>query len=314
MIDYIKAHFSDKDGVKNFVLNNMETFDDVKNLRSEKYKENDGYSISAKMANMELRFTPHTGYIRNSIHKYYNKCNLGDLQNHNDFKFSDMCQSITDIDEKLDCDAEDMRLTMLEFGLNIELQEEPKSFIDNNVVMYDFKPFSEDIDTSLKRMKKYQAEQFEIKIYSKKLQYGLSRNILRVELKITKTRYLNKLGIYNLQDLRNKENLKTLYKTFLSRLEPLLLVDHISYLQTAENPANKTIELKKYLSDHYWTMAKQELPISTLGRRKKACESLVKSIGLDTKRKEFFTLLDLKFWELMEDSSDAAQEVYRNVA
>lgn len=139
--------------------------------------------------------------LSGSLHKNFN---LGE-HNHNDFTFSRLCQTIDGLVQTLGIDANNSILNNIEFGVNIELPFSVSLILDN-IITYKGRRFSCEISKG-KQYFQYIGSQSIIKIYNKGLQYSLSKNLLRFEIKVIKMQFLHQKGlnIWSLNDLKNIE-------------------------------------------------------------------------------------------------------------
>ena len=104
MIDFIKIHYRDKSDFESFVL--MEgNFENVYG-QVDAHTGEIGYPYKTKFETMDYVVSQKTGYIKNSLHKFYNNAVYGQDQNHNDFTYSNLKHSINHLRRKmvdLDC-------------------------------------------------------------------------------------------------------------------------------------------------------------------------------------------------------------------
>ena len=120
------------------------------------------------------------------------------------------------------------KITNLEFGFNITVNKSPKVLIDKHILMYDLKDHNRKHNYRGKgSYKEFEKTDYSIKIYDKGKQYSiLSENLLRIELKIIGSRYLNKMGISNLNQL-GEYAFRSLFGAFLNHFNKIMIVDSL---------------------------------------------------------------------------------------
>jgi hypothetical protein len=187
--------------------------------------EERNYNKRAKYQGLSFTLKPN-GVIQldGSLHKYYNKGS----HNHNDFSFSDIHDTINDLQIKFKINPEKVVLNNVEFGVNIRLPYPPKQFI-KSVINHKGSPFS---PMSAKIVKKGAGiecihDQYYIKIYDKGTQYGLGENVLRIEIKVVRMAYFKnaKIKLGTLDNLKHIETYLKLKVKFLEMIDNLLVCD-----------------------------------------------------------------------------------------
>ena len=304
MIDYIKAHCNDRDALEGKLIENK-AFTHVFSRNELGSDSNDTiYPLVAPLENMQVRVTKCHSFISNSVHKYFNSINEFGLQNHSDFYYNEMVDSINHITQRIGFTPADFRLTILEFGLNISLDTCPSEIIDENIIFHSLKPPY--MDSSYKedeRLKKFKHTNYEVKIYNKGLQFGLQENILRVEVKYTSCREFNKLGIYNLDDLFDKEKLVALYQDFAQRINEMLIIDNWR-INKIGIPQAKLALLSEYTNPQYWIDLKNRKSSSTVYRKKQDLERIINFYKLYRTKHWLIDELDSKFRLLIDGKAE----------
>lgn len=248
MIDFIRVHYQDKNRLEHFVMNkqNFEKIYTVLEYHSGQIL----YPYKTNLANMEIVINERSGYVKNSLHKLNNLLMRGEEQNHNDFSYSELC-AVTDFLKDNVIDVMETRLSQLEFGFNINVPKRAESIIKENVLMHNLKRH-----TAVRKfdgkgfLLEFQSNNFIIKIYDKAKQYSLYENKLRFEIKFKKAVEFNKLGVYNLTDLKDKKVLGNVFKYLIMRLNELIIVD--DYSENLDIPKKDTNSLDTYSSFVYW--------------------------------------------------------------
>ena len=232
------------------------------------------YPKMGTLKNMEIRITEKGAIVKGSMHKYYNLINgLGD-QNYNDFSFEQWEIAIEDLCKKLDIDKEQTKITNLEFGFNIPIQMNIKTLIESHIIMYDLKDHNRKHNFRGRgSYKEFEKTDYALKVYDKgKPNFILNKNILRMELKITGSRYLKKLGIVNLNQL-GVHAFKDLFRAFLTHYNKLMIVDSLKAPKGIRE--DQLILFKNCINPNHWS------EINTLEKKETRREfnKLIKKYG-----------------------------------
>lgn len=139
--------------------------------------------------------------INGSLHKHYNS----GAHNFNDFNFCAYLGVLNDLKQTFSIDLSNCILKCLEIGLNIT-PPKPTNEILSHCFLHKTKNFEYRINSDEGKYKQCKHEQYIIKIYNKALHYKskgfkINTEILRFEIKYTKMERLNKLGVFNLNDI-----------------------------------------------------------------------------------------------------------------
>lgn len=296
MIDNFKLYSKNKYGLESHIVENELV--ELSNFFNPSTGEIKEYPKRGRDYNLEISLNLKSSVIKGSLHKYHNvKCGKKD-QNYDDFCYSDQEGEILGLLKKYDLEKTNY-LTNLEFGLNLTVDKDPKIIIENNVLMNKCKEPNKNLKFSGKGdYKEFQVTDYIIKVYNKSKQFGLDDSILRVELKIIRRSYLKKLGIYQLEDLLDKEVLKVLYKEIKEKIEGLVIVDTFD---DKNIPISHLERLNNFTNPHYWfrlkTLGKTSKQISRLKNR---FNLLLNKYNLVETKKSILYQMDKKFLELLE--------------
>ncbi|WP_026629504.1 tyrosine-type recombinase/integrase [Dyadobacter alkalitolerans] len=139
--------------------------------------------------------------LAGSIHKFFND----GKHNYNNFSVKDLLVTLTDFWSILDVAPQSVSLHNLEFGVNIVLPFDVNILL-TSLLTYKGIPFERPIEN--RYYYQCQTAEFIIKIYDKGRQYSLPQNLVRVEIKVVKMRFLQTKGINikNTADLLCTEN------------------------------------------------------------------------------------------------------------
>lgn len=216
MVDFIKVTNAGVD--PNVFLNNPQlSFIDRIDTKT---GELIGGRKSAKYNEMKFFITPNgiTGF-EGSLHKYFNE----GYHNYNDFTLGNLRSTVADIQMRFGIDPSKAVLNNVELGVNLEVPFNPDSFIDH-LVTHNYSQFNIEKDKN-KNYSQVNYSQFIIKIYNKGLQNGLSKNILRFEVKVVRMAKLGKYDIRTLQDLLMAEKLHSVRHLLLKVLNEIIYWD-----------------------------------------------------------------------------------------
>lgn len=292
MIDFIKVKYTDSKFLENHVIKNKEKFP---NLYSTLDCRNGSieYPYKTTLDNMNISIYEKSGCIKNSIHKLWNVKEGNGDQNYNDFTFSRQIQTLDFLKENLS-DFENQPLTQFEFGFNISTDVPAEELLKNNFVFHGFKAYSSKKKYKGKGyLKQFDHSNYVIKCYDKAKQYRLNHNVLRFEIRITRSREFNSLGIYKVSDLRDKENLKRLNKLLLKRFDEMLIVDN--FMNKDDMSLCEKNELSKYLNPIFWEREELKGNYRTKAGAKESLSELLDKHNLLQNKSKIRTLLVNKF-------------------
>lgn len=184
----------------------------------------------AKFMRMKIEILKREIVIHGSIHKFYNLIAEGSAHNYNQFKHSMLSQAIKWLMNELNINPEDTTIHNLEFGLNIPLDNAPKEFISNNVLMLKYRAPSQVNEFKRKGyFTEYIRDLYYVKVYSKSQQYNLDTSLIRFEIKTRKMKHIEKTGIHLLTDLLDKEKLLLLKGILLKHMSYLVIIDSLDF-------------------------------------------------------------------------------------
>jgi len=307
MIDNVKLFVKDKHSFESHILNNgLVELNSKLNYYTGEVME---YPKRGKDLNLDINVTTNSGTILGSIHKYSNIiADIGN-QNYNDFSFCRIQEVILGLIGKYNI-ADDTSITNLEFGFNLAVKKDPKIIIDNNVLMNNFKAPNKNLKFLGKGdYKEFQLTDYSIKMYNKSKQFKLDADILRIELKITRKRMLQQLGVYSLEDLLDYEVYFRLFEALREKFEGVLILDEFDANSVPENVYNKLI---KYTNPNYWISIKNKKSPKVIYRLKKDFNNLLYKHDLLKTKSELREKLNSKFIELL--NFDCSEYEYRKVS
>jgi hypothetical protein len=305
MIDNVKLFVNDKHRFENHIENNglvelSSTFNCVTGEINE-------YPKKGNDLNLIVNMTQNQATVLGSIHKYNNIMEDKGNQNFNDFSFCQIQKVIRVLTEKYKIEN-DTSITNLEFGFNLAVEKDPKLIIDANLLMNNYKSPSKNLKfLGRGDYKEFQLTDYNIKFYNKSKQFKLGTHVLRIELKITRKRCLQKLDIYSLEDLMYNWAYVKLFEDFIGKFEGLMIVDEFDVDLIPEKDYNKLI---KYTNPNYWISIKEKSP-KVISRLKKDFNNLLNKHNLLKTKNELREKLESKFIELL--NSDCSDSEYSEV-
>lgn len=296
MIDFIKIFASKKQRLENHIVNNK-----VIQLVS-KFDIGTGeimeYPKRGKDSNLDISLTKNYSNLKGSLHKYHNIKNDKGDQNYDDFSYSSIESELKDLLVKYDIEGSNY-LTNLEFGLNLEVSKDPQLIIDNNILMNNCKAPNKNLKFSGRGdYKEFHTDSYWIKVYNKSKPFKQDCYILRLELKMIKKVYINKLGVFKLEDLFNKNILRELYIDLKSKIEGLVIVDEF---EDKIIPVKDLNRLNEYMNPNYWIRLKSIKTSKQIYRLKNDFKLLLEKYQLLETKKEILLKMESKFIELLEE-------------
>lgn len=193
--------------------------------------------------------------FQGSIHKMYNSLNEVYAPNYNKqfdkgyngnlFTHMQIKYCIQHISKLLNVKLHQLRFQNIEFGLNIELNFDPQTFIKGLLIQRN-KVFE------LKHSQRFaQAihNRYYLKIYNKGKQYKLAKNTLRVELKIIKSEHLKQIQMLTADDI-NEESFLGGFRLLLRHFNEVIYYDHTINAKFLKARERNT--LYKYQTNNYW--------------------------------------------------------------
>lgn len=127
--------------------------------------------------------------LKGSIHRF----SRGGLHNADDFTAADLLAALDELVTIYAINPFLSRLNNIEFGVNVRLPF-PVSVVLDNLISYKYRPFVKEPGDGFSYYQ-CQTQRYIVKLYNKGQQYGLSDNVLRVEVKVLKMEYLTRRGV-----------------------------------------------------------------------------------------------------------------------
>lgn len=157
--------------------------------------------------------------LEGSLHKYANS----GLHNYNDFTFDELDRVLNEINTRFGITPENMRITCMEYGFNVQPPIDPDLIIDH---LLKHKDANVEIQLSSDRAKYRQFRHCDyiIKVYNKGKQYQCKNQILRIEIKQTRWDKNRKKGIVTMKDFIQSDKSQFI-EDLIQKWEEILFYD-----------------------------------------------------------------------------------------
>ncbi|EKF56868.1 hypothetical protein I215_01600 [Galbibacter marinus] len=189
MIDNVKFYVLDK-GSFDFRTEEKQTVE-LKSKFNRQTGEIEEYPKKGMYYNMQVNLLKKSSFIKGSLHKLHNLILDRKEHNYNDFSFCELEQTLDFMCDELYVRPEETKITNLEFGLNIDLPIDADRFLDHMLLMYDFKaPNRNETFNGKGNYREFKRTDYSFKIYNKTKHYKQKGNVVRFEIKITRSRLL----------------------------------------------------------------------------------------------------------------------------
>lgn len=312
MIDFIKFNISNKDEFDLRLQQEGEIF------LSTRYDINTGelhdYPKSGSYYRMDLKLTEKSTYIKGSLHKLYNCYNKHGDQNYSDFHICQVWETLDIMCRELGINPELTKITNLEFGLNIQLNFDPQIFLDRNLIMFNFKDHSRNEKFGNKGdFKEFKRSDYSMKLYNKTKHFqelNPPQNLLRVEVKIIKSRVLAQLGIYSVMDLYHPDTYLRLMNFLMERFKKLIILD-TAVMESVFREGDLDF-FKDFTNPNYWIDLENRYKgdKNKLYKKRLGCIKTIEKLELDTTKK----LVEGLLWEKFDSLTDCYKDSLYKVA
>lgn len=214
--------------------------------------------------------------IKGSLHKFWNSGG----HNYNDFNFKSFLDVLNTLKTDFNINPKDCVLKCLEVGVNIN-----PPILTKDILEYSFlhktKKFEYQIHTEEGKYKQCKHSQYIVKFYDKALHYkskgfNINNEILRFEIKYTKMERVNKLGIFNLNDIK-EIGFKIFENELLTEWQNVLFYD--------KTINSKSLRLTNYQNPIYWIELLEKTTSSNFNKHKNILNDLIKNNSENIKQK-----------------------------
>jgi hypothetical protein len=283
-IDYLFNHkllawHSDTDKINIF---------DKEVINTKKIKQYKGIYFCFYSSKLDVLFKPHY-YFNDNVH------------NANDFKIKDCIAIINEVKNALNLDLEVFKVVNIEYGLNVLSPIDIKDLI--TYFAYHLKNEFR-TDTGLAYSKKSYsvtttgtANEYKIiKAYAKGIQFPLYSDIntFRFEVKSKRSRFINKLGVYNATDLLNENVYFAMVKSLIIEFEDTLILDCETNFKTLTQ--KEQTKISKFNNPMEWYKIKNSTNRNSFSKNKTEYNRLINKIPNNLKlqlRQIIFDKLEL---------------------
>jgi hypothetical protein len=209
--------------------------------------------------------------LKGSIHKFAQQ-----NTNYKDFTFQSITNTIIDLCDKLNVVQSNCILHHLEFGLNVDTIHSADNVLNSMIICKNIEFEKKDF-LRTGYLKTFEFSQYKIKVYNKGLQYDLTDNILRFEVKANKMQYLNSKGIeiHSFNDLLNPQIYNSLLQVINDNLDNILFFDYRINFETIKDIKDKFL-LIKGANPTYWVELKKQKSNNTYCKKRNEFRKLVK--------------------------------------
>lgn len=222
--------------------------------------------------------------VTGSLHKFYHGIN------HTDFSVSDLYKSINHICDIIGITPIASHILQMEYGVNLRTPFAPKELLDRLICMK-YKSFNAMKPIHGIGRDCYMGD-WGIKTYDKGKQYGLPYHLLRVEKKVTNSRYLRKMDVQTLADL-TPAGLECLGRDLLKMFKHVLIIDRS--IKDDDLTGRQRLALANYRNPGYW----EALSRHAAHNARKRFDLLTKKYGNETHLNKVIELAKTKTLELI---------------
>ncbi|MFV0418712.1 MAG: hypothetical protein ACK5KT_08290 [Dysgonomonas sp.] len=287
MIDFIRIYFTDKERIDKYIKDGRR-----KSIIQRQSRDGEDITYTTWIQNLKLVSTPKTTYLEGSLHAFHNALNglshrdeKRKWVNYNDFTFRDLMKVLDVLNQKLGYDLSQTTISTCELGYNINIDVPAKEFIDRHVFMYKLKyPCYDPKYKEGMKMKKYDLENYYLKIYDKSLQFGLSEHILRFEIGF-RSDELRECDVHSLADLADEDSLDLLHNSLMKKYNDLLILDRFDGFPTMSESERDMMRL--YTNPQFWVdslLRANKSKYNDRSKDKAEFERIVRVNKLDTKK------------------------------
>lgn len=163
--------------------------------------------------------------------------------------------------------------------------------------MYNLKSHDKNIQFGGRgQLKEFKKSDYSLKIYDKGKQYNLSTNLIRLELRVLRSRFLNRFDVYSIEDLLEQKKLYKLFEVLIDEYENLIIVDDWEEKQLDKETREV---LLKYTNSNFWINLKDKKSWKVFNNHRLKFNKLLEEQQLLETKKEIKQKLIVKFWELL---------------
>jgi hypothetical protein len=230
--------------------------------------------------------------VKGSLHKFYH-----DGINSGDFSRKQFCEAAMDFCATFEMNPNELKILQLEYGFNIQVPHTFDTSLSQFVCLSNGIPF---IPMATSRPKSIgitaNRDEYNVKIYNKIISVEhATLNTIRFELKITSSRFLNKLGIYTLADLFNPVRFRELTNVLCLRIHGAIIKEPV--IDITQLSRVKLVWFYEAMTANYWA----KLSPKNRHLQRIRWKELVERFGGPKFKESFLKLIREKEESLMKD-------------
>lgn len=229
--------------------------------------------------------------IKGSIHKYWHGG-----KNYSQFNYLQLSEALKTLTNNLGLDLHKCRITNLEFGVNLQIEEQPYQYY-YDFILHKLRPFQNINNRHGKILEGVQClhSQIAVKCYDKGKQYNIPFPLMRFEVKVLKMQYLKKIGIENmvLSDLLDKDILGSLGEMLIKVYSEIFKAQKVRFKRVKGK--RLSVKDKALLYDgkasNYWIKLRKEKGKKVYDQKLKRFKLLQKRHGIEAEKHNNIILL-----------------------
>ena len=233
--------------------------------------------------------------IKGSVHKFAND----GLHNANDFFMSDYKTALNTLSDNIGLNPDITPVNGFEFGVNIKLPINPNNALKRLIL------HKCNSGKSSGYFKQFDYKDYSFKFYNKseltKIEPYQSGNILRIEVKVSKMRYIKIHGVNckTLSDLLDVSVWERLEKVLIKTIEDCLFIDFSEH-ESKQLTDKENIKYLKYKNPLYWVELHDNRKKYSYERKR--CNKFIEQHSRSTLKTDILNLIRSKCSELRDVS------------
>lgn len=187
------------------------------------------------------------GIIKGSLHKFKN----AGQHNYDDFTWAQVFETINKLSNRIGIDVTYLKILRLECGMNLKCDINP-DIILSGLVMHKGTVFKNQYVFPGTHYVCHH-EPYDCKCYNKSTQYpNAPKNLLRIEYSANRSRPLNNIGIYTLEDLSSEHHMIMLIELLVFDLwSNIIFIDPKTKRYQTECSKEK-LKISRWLNPKFW--------------------------------------------------------------
>ena len=251
---------------------------------------------STNLYGLRITRNQHEGFsIKGSLPKFAND----GLHNANDFFMSDYKTALNTLSDNIGLNPDITPVNGFEFGVNIKLPFNPNNAL-NRLILHKCNS-----GNSKRNYKEFKYKDYSFKFYNKseltKIEPYQSGNILRIEVKVSKMRYIKNHGVNckTLSDLLDVSVWERLEKVLIETVKDCLFIDFSEY-ESKQLTDKEKIKYLEYKNPFYWVPLHDNR--KKYSRERERCNKFIERHSRSTLKTDILNLIRSKCSELRDVS------------